>query len=153
MGAGKYSPTTSYSYMTDQGWFAKNGGGFDNGDNPNSDDDNDGYDSYGYSAGGNGPDRAGHTELDYMQSYHTDDDGHYSHPLVDDIGSQWYGVFIPDHKWTATGVTRATKVINGAGFAGLSEDDQKTISALSEDQATLDLLAKAYSLGVINAWK
>lgn len=64
---GKYSPTVFHSYHLDQKWFEKNGGGFDNGNNPESDLDNDGFDSYGYSnEDGTGKDRAGYSEDDYI---------------------------------------------------------------------------------------
>ncbi len=68
MSLGKYSPTVSHSYALDQEWWERNGGGFDNGTNPQSDDDNDGFDRYGYSGNGCGPDRAGHSEMDYLNA-------------------------------------------------------------------------------------
>jgi hypothetical protein len=77
---GKYSPTVSASYSSDQKWFVKNGGGFGNGKNPDSDLDNDGYDSYGYSQeDGCGPDRAGYTEDNYILDEN----------LFDEISQHW----------------------------------------------------------------
>lgn len=69
MSVGKYSPTTGLSYAMDQNWWERNGGGFGNGIDPNSDNDNDGYDSYGYSDNGNGPDRLGYTEIEYLNNH------------------------------------------------------------------------------------
>ncbi len=75
MGVGKYSPTVSASYSVDRDWWEKNGGGHGNGKFPDKDCDDDGYDSYGYSANdadgnyigeGDGVDRLGNTENDYM---------------------------------------------------------------------------------------
>lgn len=67
MSVGKYSPTVSHSYRVDQKWHEKNGGGFGNGKNPESDTDDEGYDSYGYSGDyGDGVDRAGYTEDEYL---------------------------------------------------------------------------------------
>ncbi len=89
MSAGKYSPTLSYSYAMDQKWWYKNGGGFGNGIDPDSDNDNDGYDSYGYSGEGDGPDRAGHCEIDYMSGKWIDDE--YRYPLVEEVYADWRG--------------------------------------------------------------
>ena len=67
MSLGKYSPTVSASYARDQKWWERNGGGYTNGKNPNSENDDDGFDSYGYHDH-DGPDRAGHTEDDYLEA-------------------------------------------------------------------------------------
>ena len=91
MSAGKYSPTVSHSYYMDQKWWYKNGGGYGNGINPDSENDDDGYDSYGYSgAGGEGPDRAGYSEYDYLLCGEWIDD-EYRYPLLEDVDYDWSG--------------------------------------------------------------
>lgn len=92
MSAGKYSPTVSHSYATDQKWWYKNGGGYGNGVDPDSECDDDGYDSYGYSGqAGDGPDRAGHCENDYLLCVTWDNDDNYSYPLLEDVHYDWSG--------------------------------------------------------------
>lgn len=93
MSVGKYSPTVSYSYQMDQKWWDKNGGGYGNGINPDSECDDDGYDSYGYSGElGDGPDREGYDESDYLTSYDLDDDtGDVYHYLNESVGYDWNG--------------------------------------------------------------
>lgn len=89
MSAGKYSPTTTHSYRTDQKWWSKNGGGYGNGTNPDSECDNDGYDSYGYSGDfGQGPDRAGYREDDYLCCGRWIGD-EYCYPLIEDVEDDW----------------------------------------------------------------
>ena len=84
MSAGKYSPTVFSAYVSDQDWWEKNGGGFDNGVDPDSECDDDGYDSYGYSGRfGDGPDREGYTETNYLLS-DTDD-----YDLVESVAMFW----------------------------------------------------------------
>jgi hypothetical protein len=96
MGVGKYSPTISSSYSMDQDWWERNGGGYGNGKNPNSEQDDDGYDSYGYSGQfGQGVDRAGHTEDDYLSSGEWIED-EYRYPLYEDVLSDWNGKFLGD---------------------------------------------------------
>lgn len=93
MGVGKYSPTVSRSYAADRNWFEKNGGGTDNGIDPTSYNDDDGYDAYGYSGRlGEGPDRAGYTENDYMTSYHVLDDGDIQYSLYETISDEYSGI-------------------------------------------------------------
>lgn len=101
MSVGKYSPTVYSSYRLDQNWWSRNGGGFGNGKNPDSDLDDDGYDSYGYShEDGCGPDRAGHTEEDYLtcgESYvDSNDEDQYHYPLYEDVYSDWAGRLLGD---------------------------------------------------------
>ena len=101
MGVGKYSPTVSSSYFLDQNWWERNGGGYGNGNNPDSDLDNDGFDSYGYSGSfGDGVDRAGHTEEEYLTcgEWYTDsdDEEQYHYPLYDDVSSDWSGKLLGD---------------------------------------------------------
>lgn len=89
MGVGKYSPTVTRSYMLDQKWWYKNGGGHGNGKNPESDLDDDGFDSYGYSGEfGDGPDRAGHTEDEYLTGYEVIDD-ELDHFVYNRVDSEW----------------------------------------------------------------
>jgi len=93
MSAGKYSPTVSRSYDMDQKWWYKNGGGYGNGINPESMCDDDGYDSYGYSGeDGQGPDRAGNCEDEYLTSgkwIGRGDRAYYSYPLIEDAQYDW----------------------------------------------------------------
>lgn len=101
MGIGKYSPTVSASYMLDQKWWERNGGGYGNGKNPDSDNDDDGFDSYGY-ADLTGPDRAGYTENDYMVGSYDEESDVYSHDLYDSIAGEWRGKLLgdlPDYVW------------------------------------------------------
>jgi hypothetical protein len=85
MGVGKYSPTVSRAYMKDQQWWEKNGGYVESADKlPWY--DNDGYDSYGYNA--DGVDRAGNTELDYINQYEIYDD-QITYHLAEDVQSNW----------------------------------------------------------------
>jgi hypothetical protein len=104
MSAGKYSPTVSHSYDMDQKWWYKNGGGYGNGNNPDSECDNDGYDSYGYSGDlGQGPDRAGHCEDDYLgcgKWVEYGDDEHYCYPLLEDVQDDWSGKLAAGNKHT-----------------------------------------------------
>lgn len=86
MSVGKYSPTVGSSYAMDQNWWERNGGGFGNGNNPESDNDNDGYDSYGYSENGNGPDRAGYTENEYLEN-HTQSEINEEESLIEQIST------------------------------------------------------------------
>ena len=91
MSAGKYSPTISYSYDMDQKWWYKNGGGYGNGINPDSECDDDGYDSYGYSGDcGQGPDRAGNCEDEYLTSGRWIGD-EYVYQLIEDVDYDWAG--------------------------------------------------------------
>lgn len=84
MSTGKYSPTVFSAYADDQDWWEKNGGGFGNGVDPDSECDDDGYDSYGYSGRfGDGPDREGYTELNYLN------DGIDGGALVEDVAIFW----------------------------------------------------------------
>lgn len=100
MSAGKYSPTISYSYDMDQKWWYKNGGGYGNGINPDSECDDDGYDSYGYSgAGGEGPDRAGNCEDEYLTSGKWIGD-EYRYPLLEDVYADWSGKLAAGNKYT-----------------------------------------------------
>jgi hypothetical protein len=98
MSVGKYSPTVSASYARDQKWWKRNGGGYDNGNDPNTENDNDGYDSYGYSGNcGDGPDRAGYTEEQYLTGgTHVGDD--YQYPLYDSVDQEWWGRLLGDLK-------------------------------------------------------
>ena len=93
MSAGKYSPTVSRSYDMDQKWWYKNGGGYGNGINPESMCDDDGYDSYGYSGeDGQGPDRAGNCEDEYLTSgkwIGRGDRAYSSYPLIEDAQYDW----------------------------------------------------------------
>ena len=90
MSVGKYSPTVSASYAMDQKWWERNGGGYGNGTNPDSDYDNDGYDSYGYAGDcGDGPDRAGNTESDYLTGGEFDDGDEYVYPLYSGTSADW----------------------------------------------------------------
>ena len=100
MSCGKYSPTISASYAFDQKWWERNGGGYGNGKNPDSDNDDDGYDSYGY-ANGNGPDRAGRHEDDYLSgewipAFDDDSEDYYHYPLYEDVSSEWAGRLLGD---------------------------------------------------------
>lgn len=89
MSVGKYSPTVSNAYARDQKWWEKNGGGYDNGNDPDVDEDNDGFDSYGYAGPlGQGPDRAGNTEMDYLTCGVPNGDD-YIYPLYDDVYYDW----------------------------------------------------------------
>ena len=94
MGVGKYSPTVSRWYADEQEWWYKNGGGFGNGINPDSDYDDEGYDRYGYSGDyGDGPDREGNTEYDYMVGeWHRlgEEDEEYVYPLYDNVATDWW---------------------------------------------------------------
>jgi hypothetical protein len=89
MSVGKYSPTVSRWYAKDQNWWAKNGGGRGNGINPECYDDDEGFDSYGYSENGEGPDRAGNTESEYLCGGEWDEDD-YRHPLYDSVSDEWW---------------------------------------------------------------
>ena len=89
MSVGKYSPTVSRWYAKDRDWFEKNGGNYGNGIDPNSDNDDEGFDSYGYSEEGNGPDRAGNTESDYLLDGEWDEEN-YHHPLYDAVSQEWW---------------------------------------------------------------
>jgi hypothetical protein len=98
MSVGKYSPTVSRSYARDQKWWVRNGGGYGYGKNPDSDNDDDGYDSYGYSGDcGDGPDRAGYDEMDYLTNgqYVGDD---YCYPLYDRVSDEWDNRLLGDLK-------------------------------------------------------
>jgi hypothetical protein len=94
MSVGKYSPTVSRWYADDQKWWEKNGGGYGNGIDPDSDHDDEGYDSYGYGGDcGDGPDRAGNDEYQYMKGewYHLgEEDEEYTYPLYDSVAIDWW---------------------------------------------------------------
>jgi hypothetical protein len=93
MGVGKYSPTVSDSYALDQDWWKRNGGGYENGLDPKSENDNDGFDSYGYKDG-DGPDRAGNTEFNYMVGeFHGEE---YTYDLYDSVSDEWRGRLLGD---------------------------------------------------------
>jgi len=77
MAVGKYSPTVSRSYMNDRHWWRSASAG--NAADP------DGYDSYGYSQDGDGPDRAGNTELDYLEKW----DEIYGYYLYNETAREW----------------------------------------------------------------
>lgn len=98
MGIGKYSPTVSASYMRDQQWWERNGGGYGNGKNPDSHDDDDGFDSYGYSDGGQGVDRAGYTENDYAEGEWDEALEDFHHDLYDRVAGEWSGRLLGDLK-------------------------------------------------------
>jgi hypothetical protein len=93
MSVGKYSPTVSTSYAIDQNWWKANGGGYQNGKDPGSDNDDEGYDSYGYSGlYGDGVDRAGYTEYEYLAG-NCDEDGEFlGHDSYDRVKSNWSGI-------------------------------------------------------------
>ena len=93
MSVGKYSPTVSRWYADDQNWWYKNGGYSD----LSTLNDDEGYDSYGYSdfdenheyvGAGNGVDRAGYTESEYMQGAW--DENEYTHDLYERISDEWW---------------------------------------------------------------
>ena len=97
MSVGKYSPTVTDSYQMDQSWWERNGGGYGNGKFPDKVLDDDGYDSYGYSGDlGDGPDRAGNTEYDYLCGEWDDDFENYDHPLYNDVAYEWAGKKLGD---------------------------------------------------------
>lgn len=90
MSVGKYSPTVSASYAMDQKWWERNGGGDGNGKNPDVNVDDDGYDSYGYTGdSGDGPDRAGNTEDDYILGGQYDIGDEYVYPLYSNTSADW----------------------------------------------------------------
>lgn len=90
MSVGKYSPTVSYSYMLDQKWWEKNGGGYGNGKNPDSELDDEGYDSYGYSEKyGDGVDRAGYTEYQYLEGNYDPVYDEYTHDSYEYVSRTW----------------------------------------------------------------
>lgn len=93
MSVGKYSPTVSYSYRQDQDWWEKNGGGYGNGKDPDSQLDDEGYDSYGYSGKfGDGPDRAGYTEEQYLEGSYDEDGEFIGHLSYDRVAGDWSGI-------------------------------------------------------------
>ena len=95
MSVGKYSPTVSHSYAVDQGWWEANGGGYDNGINPASQLDDEGFDSYGYSGEhGDGPDRAGYDEYEYLAGDVSEDGEFLGHGAYDRVASEWRGVLL-----------------------------------------------------------
>ena len=84
MSIGKYSPTVTTAYRTDQKWWEKNGGGDANSY------DVDGYDSYGYDE--NDLDRAGYSEFDYLSDgkwIDSDDQGEFVHDLYEMVLGSW----------------------------------------------------------------
>jgi hypothetical protein len=89
MSCGKYSPTVSRWYMIDQDWHDKHC-------EPGEWIDRDGYDSYGYHHETE-LDRAGYTELDYLQSGQLIDD-EYSYPLYEDVFFEWCKKPLPSQK-------------------------------------------------------
>lgn len=96
MSVGKYSPTVSSSYALDQKWYERNGGGWGNGKFPNREEDDDGFDSYGYAGpDGCGPDRAGHTEDDYLTTAEHQGDN-YVHTLYESVDQEWSGRLLGD---------------------------------------------------------
>ena len=78
MGIGKYSPTVTHSYTKDRDWWR----------NVSQDGcvDPDGFDRYGYSNQGEGVDRAGYTELDYLNNY-CEESGRYD--LYERVKKKW----------------------------------------------------------------
>ncbi len=90
MSIGKYSPTVSAAYHADQDWWKRNGG-----EDPANQDkpshvfffDRGGYDSYGYNK--DEIDRAGNTEMDYLNDVTYDDDGIPKCPLYDNADLDW----------------------------------------------------------------
>jgi hypothetical protein len=102
MSVGKYSPTVSNSYGLDQGWWEKNGGGYGNGIDPESDLDDEGFDSYGYSEKyGDGPDRAGYTESEYLEGDRDEDGEFIGHLAYESVARNWSRVILGvEHKDT-----------------------------------------------------
>lgn len=94
MSVGKYSPTVTRWYANDKEWWYKNGGGYGNGANPDSDHDDEGYDSYGYGGDcGDGPDRAGNDEYQYMNGEWFrlgEEDEEYVYLLYEDVATDWW---------------------------------------------------------------
>lgn len=91
MGVGKYSPTVSRWYAQDQKWHDKYCATDD--DQLGCGIDQDGYDSYGYHHETD-KDRAGYTELDYMDGcrWH---DGEVDSYLYDMVYDDWAGKPVP----------------------------------------------------------
>ena len=85
MGVGKYNPTVSAWYQTDQKWFAKY---------CVKDEWNDiqGYDCYGYHHETD-LDRAGYYEYDYLHGEWQGDE--YVYPLAERIYEEWRNKPIP----------------------------------------------------------
>jgi hypothetical protein len=80
MSTGKYSPTVSAAYGTDQEWHDKLLV-------ENEQYDEDGYDRYGY----NWPeekDRAGYTESEYLNTFETEGDN-FNHSLYYYVQREW----------------------------------------------------------------
>lgn len=92
MGVGKYSPTVSHSYASDDKWFEKNGGGWGNGIDPESFFDDQGFDEYGYNA--QGVDRAGNEEHLYGSCSYLDESGDLVYQLAMSVRDEWSGVDI-----------------------------------------------------------
>lgn len=67
----QYSPTVANLYATDSQWWSKNGGGRMVNDRP-SVYDNEGYNYLGYNI--DGKDRAGKTQIDYIEFISLDAD-------------------------------------------------------------------------------
>lgn len=76
MSTGKYSPTVTSSYMRDQSWHKRHC--------EDSWFDHEGFDSYGY--GPDDLDRAGHSEMDYLNDS----------VLYDDVARNWSGRLLGD---------------------------------------------------------
>lgn len=84
MSIAKQSPTISELTLTKSNWFALNGGGFGNGNNPKSIYDNDGFDIHGYNV--DGLDRAG---VSYAQYQDPNSKGREGVKLYDSVKAHW----------------------------------------------------------------